>query len=596
MNLQLLHGHAALSAEFEVLRRNADRLPEPSSIDQDGSALDGHVIAAEWFTYRKRGLLAPFGVGTVDQALLAVLQTKWVFVRLYGLAHKTVIVDEVHAYDTYMTSLLERLLEWLAALGSSVVLLSATLPQNRRRQLAIAYADGLAVTAPGQPLSETAYPRLTWVTKQETNSRCVPRRREGERVVQLQWLDGEVPVEPGQKFPLADLLQEALAAGGCAAVICNTVRRAQQVYRSLQPYFPDLGTDGWPELDLFHSQYLFGEREVREQRARLRFGKEGETVEVRAADTAETTPTSQTRTVERPHRAVIVATQVIEQSLDLDFDLMVTDMAPVDLILQRSGRLHRHEQRQRPTQLRTATLHVCHPRAVAGDVPEFSAADEYIYDAHILLRSWLALQGSRSISIPGEVEGLIEAVYGEERACPAEASALLRHRWQTSWDELQETVAKERAEASNRWLKPISYRGQLWRLMADPREEDAPDFHQAFQALTRLADPSVQVVFLYEQPSGVSIDSAGLEQVQLSDTPWGLLARRMLYRALKISQRRVVFTLLKEEVPAGWQRSSLLRHYRVLTLDQNDSTEVGNYQLRLDPELGLEITARGEQA
>ncbi len=102
------------------MRLRGQRPPRPSP----------SIIAAEWFTYRKRGLLAPFGVGTINQALLAVLQTRHVFVRLFGLAHKTVIIDEVHAYDAYMTTLLERLLEWLAAFGSSVV---CSLPPSPRR-------------------------------------------------------------------------------------------------------------------------------------------------------------------------------------------------------------------------------------------------------------------------------------------------------------------------------------------------------------------------------------------------------------------------------------------------------------------------------
>ena len=143
VQLQLLHGHAALSSEFQLLRRNNDRMFTPVYGGVEDDAGDPAVVAAEWFTYRKRGLLAPFGVGTVDQVLLAALQTRHVFVRLFGLAHKTVIVDEVHAYDTYMTTLLERLLEWLAALGSSVVLLSATLPRGRRQQLLDAYSRGL---------------------------------------------------------------------------------------------------------------------------------------------------------------------------------------------------------------------------------------------------------------------------------------------------------------------------------------------------------------------------------------------------------------------------------------------------------------------
>src|SRR3974377_275391 len=118
----------------QALRQQANRIFTPYDIEAEEERSPGHppadVIAAEWFTYRKRGLLAPYGVGTVDQGLLAVLKTRHYFVRLFGLSHKTVVVDEVHAYDAYMSKLLERLLEWLAALKCSVVLLSATLPSN----------------------------------------------------------------------------------------------------------------------------------------------------------------------------------------------------------------------------------------------------------------------------------------------------------------------------------------------------------------------------------------------------------------------------------------------------------------------------------
>lgn len=119
------------------------------------------MIAGEWFTYRKRGLLSPFGVGTIDQALLSVLQTRHFFVRLFGLSQKTVIIDEVHAYDAYMSALLERLLEWLGAMECTVVLLSATLPESRRRALLAAYACGGGIGGPA--VEQAEYPRLSWV-------------------------------------------------------------------------------------------------------------------------------------------------------------------------------------------------------------------------------------------------------------------------------------------------------------------------------------------------------------------------------------------------------------------------------------------------
>jgi CRISPR-associated endonuclease/helicase Cas3 len=131
VNLQLLHGHASLSAEFQLLRERASD-PLPAGVEEDArdDGASSTVFAAEWFTYRKRGLLAPYGVGTIDQALLAVLRTRHFFVRMFGLCNKTVIIDEVHAYDAYMSGLLDRL-AWLGALGATVVLLSATLPPLR---------------------------------------------------------------------------------------------------------------------------------------------------------------------------------------------------------------------------------------------------------------------------------------------------------------------------------------------------------------------------------------------------------------------------------------------------------------------------------
>jgi CRISPR-associated endonuclease/helicase Cas3 len=121
VNVQLLHGHAALSSDFRAMladeRSFLSALDIPEDHNQGFDGAKPGVVAAAWFTARKRGLLAPFGVGTVDQALLAVLQTRHFFVRMLGLAGKTVVFDEVHAYDTYMSVLLERLLGWLGALG-----------------------------------------------------------------------------------------------------------------------------------------------------------------------------------------------------------------------------------------------------------------------------------------------------------------------------------------------------------------------------------------------------------------------------------------------------------------------------------------------
>ena len=576
-NLQLLHGHASLSAEFAILRRAGDSLFAPSQIYGGNGAREDRVVAAEWFTYRKRGLLAPFGVGTVDQALLAALQTRHVFVRLFGLAHKPIVVDEVHAYDTYMTSLLERLLEWLAALGSSVVLLSATLPRGKAEALLAAYGRGLGAGAV-RPSEVAEYPRLSWLSARASGSRHVATSAEMSRTLQVRWVDGRLP-NPGEPFALGEDVKEALRDGGCAAVICNTVRRAQDVYLALKPYFGDLADDGFPELDLLHARFPYEERQRRERRSLVRFGKPDGQVQA-----GEDEPAS----VCRPKRAVLVSTQIIEQSLDLDFDLMVSDLAPVDLLLQRSGRLQRH-QRVRPEGLPTPTMWICLPELDPSDIPSFGQGDGLIYEPHVLLRSWLTLRGCDQIRIPEGVEELVESVY-DDRECPADLNADVGDRWVTTRKELLEQLESDRREAEDRWLKRPDYDGDLYRIAANPLAEDAPDFHRAHQALTRLTEPTVEVVCLHGSTERPSLDPAGREPLDLKTVPTVPLAKRLLMRSLSIGSKRVVFALLGQAVPTGWQKSPLLRRHRLLAFGQGGLAQVGKYWLRLDDEVGLVVT------
>jgi CRISPR-associated endonuclease/helicase Cas3 len=196
-NLMLQHGKAALNKQFEKLRFAATVYDE----DEHPSA----VVAEGWFAANKKHrFLAPYGVGTIDQALLAVLQTKHVFVRLFGLAGKCVILDEVHAYDAYMTTLMERLLRWLAAIGCPVVLLSATLPQQKRLKLLRAYS--------GEELPEpesVTYPRVTYVSQSgRVEVRHIEADARRARTVGLGWLDeGRLAIRCATRLRRADARQ-----------------------------------------------------------------------------------------------------------------------------------------------------------------------------------------------------------------------------------------------------------------------------------------------------------------------------------------------------------------------------------------------------
>jgi len=584
VNLMLLHGHAALSAEFEIQRQLANESSfTVSGIEDNKQSYDKvqpGVIASEWFTYRKRGLLSPFGVGTIDQILLAALQTKHVFVRLFGLANKTVIIDEVHAYDTYMTTLLERLLEWLAALGASVVVLSATLPQSRRNDLLKAYARGLNKTDIEVPVAVTKmpYPRISWTDKDVYSARHVDTSPQSTRILHLDWTDGELPSEYSE-FCLGKLLQERLSEGGCAAVICNTVDRAQQVYMALKRYFPEIASDGQPELDILHARYLYGERKRREERTLIRFGNPDGKVKCQDGNESK---------IIRPQRAVLVASQVIEQSLDLDFDLIISDMAPVDLLLQRAGRMHRHE-RSRPSKLRKPTLCICAPE-MKGQIPYFGACTEAVYDLHVLLKSWLTIKDSDSIQIPEDVEKLIENVYSEED-CPTNLTEELEEMWKKSKDKLEQDKEDEKGEAYERWIKWPGFTQEIWKISSEPREEDNPELHNKHQALTRLTGISANVLCLYGDMGQPYLDIERQQPLDILGKPDKMTTKELLMHVIHVSHRGLVNNIIDEgqQMPTAWLKEALLRHHHILFFNNENQCQFKKYTLSLNNETGLII-------
>jgi CRISPR-associated endonuclease/helicase Cas3 len=373
VNFHLVHGHAAW----------LDELKEKVELQSVGDDKDGKagVQAESWFAPRKRTLLAPFGVGTVDQTLMSILQTHHFFVRLFGLSHKVIIFDEVHAYDTFMSTLFHRLLEWLSAVGTSVIILSATLPAKTRSELVQAY---MGHELPDTPVS---YPTLT-IADSNTKPRTIELTPPENITLQLGWDVGREPEE------ILVYLQEKLVDGGCTAVICNTVRRAQDIYRVLdkarQDGLLDIEEDN---LILFHARFPPIWRQAIEEQVLRKFGK----------------PDEDGLSPYRPQKAIVVATQVIEQSLDLDFDLMITDLAPIDLLIQRAGRLHRHQRAERNGHERR--LVTTQPPQDETGLPDFDS-DVYVYEPYILLRSYLALHNRPVILLPGQTVELIEAVYG----------------------------------------------------------------------------------------------------------------------------------------------------------------------------------------
>lgn len=386
-SLVLAHGGRNLNDRFrEMIAPPEDT--SPFTGDEEGSAAQ----CAAWLADNaKKSLLAPAGVGTVDQAVAACLANRHQAVRMIGLLRNVLIVDEVHAYDPYLLALLGRTLTFQAAMGGDVILLSATLPLVTRRELAAAFTRGLGREV--EPPVSLAYPLLTRVSGSavEEPEGLRPARRDR---VGIQWLDSESQV--------VEALCRTVKAGGCACWIRNTVDEAMTglilAGRRL----------GRGMVTLFHARMAMVDRLAVEQDLVSRFG-----------------PASGP---EARSGRLVVATQVVEQSLDIDFDFMVSDLAPMDLLLQRVGRLHRHQQRtHRPTEEAVLAIHgpewTDQPDANWYKTRFPGAA--YVYPHHgRLWRTGRLLRDAGRLDLPGDYRKLMEGVYGPEVVFPEALEAL----------------------------------------------------------------------------------------------------------------------------------------------------------------------------
>lgn len=382
-SLVLAHGARHLSDSFMASVTNYGT----QATDEEATAQ-----CSEWLAdNRKKALLADVGVGTLDQALLAVLPSRFQSLRLLGLAGHILIIDEVHAYDPYMNKLLRTLLTFHAAFGGSAILLSATLPTHIRRGFIAAFASGCA-DHQNITLQNDAYPLVT-AFSQEGGTTEIPIEAIPQRCCRV-----EVKLIAKQD-EIEDLIVEAANRGRCVCWIRNTVHDALNGYVSLKEKL------GERNLSLFHARFAMGDRLEIENAVIAAFGKES--------------------TAQERSGKVLIATQVVEQSLDLDFDFLVSDLAPMDLLIQRAGRLHRHRRDEHGNQLSEGPDRRESPCLIIhGPLPEESAATNwykeafpkaaFVYPSHGCL--WLTarlLADKKALTMPDDARELIEAAFSE---------------------------------------------------------------------------------------------------------------------------------------------------------------------------------------
>jgi CRISPR-associated endonuclease/helicase Cas3 len=341
------------------------------------------VPGRSWFHTAKRGLLAPFAVGTIDQALMASMNVKHGFVRTFGLAGKVVILDEVHTYDAYTGTILDRLVDELRQLHCTVVILSATLTNERRWRLLGANSSG-----------DAPYPViLSLPSGRRKPIETIPAVSVGNTV------------EIRHVYAVDDAFEESIIraeSGQQVLWIENTVSEAQKAFSILAAR-----SDGTAiECGLLHSRFIQADRELLEEYWVSRYGKDGV---VQRGD----------------HGRILVGTQVLEQSLDIDADFLVTRICPTDMLLQRIGRLWRHASTNRPEGAACEAWVLTVGFQSAEAVPEKAfGMTAFIYSPYVLLRTLQALESITKISLPGDIRGLLETTYETKN----ESEAMMRHK------------------------------------------------------------------------------------------------------------------------------------------------------------------------
>ncbi|MDO5581640.1 MAG: CRISPR-associated helicase Cas3' [Planctomycetia bacterium] len=391
--VRLIHGSAWM--RLPILTKQGFQKKEkrdPNSLKKIENDRD---VGSLWYQSSKRGLLQPFAAGTVDQALLGMIPfVKHAFLRLFGLAGKVVILDEVHSYDIYTGTILDKLVQKLAKLGASVIILSATLTRERRNKLLSEFKDDkkeiytdwrkqaqkntvqnfsdkviLPDSTDPYPLISCRYHSGKTI---HVNTKPLP-----DRVVYISHMEQGDPNLPS-------IIAKRAVSGEMILCILNTVDKAQSFYKKIKSELKD----NFPleRIGLLHSRFPLWRREELENKWLGIYGKNGD----------------------RTCGAILVATQIVEQSVDIDADLIISDLAPTDMLLQRLGRLWRHSQKRKATK---PEMIILHPPKGDNSYLERLGADAWVYSPYVLARSDEEWRKRDFIALPSEIRTILEATY-----------------------------------------------------------------------------------------------------------------------------------------------------------------------------------------
>ncbi len=547
-NLRLSHSKAYLNEDL-------NNLPYCNPRGDDKQ----YVTINQWFSGRKTAVLDEFVVGTVDQFLMTALKQKHLALRHLGFSKKVIVIDEVHAYDAYMNQYLLQSLKWMGAYGIPVILLSATLPKESRTKLIAAYIEG---ANPQQnetiTLNSHSYPLITYSDGNEIKQFDDFIIENDKRISVLKISDEQ----------LLEQVEDLLSDGGILGIVLNTVKRAQEIGHVLSEKF------GEDVVEILHSGFIATERVRKEKELLDTIGKDGE----------------------RPYKKIIVGTQVIEQSLDIDFDVMISDLAPVDLLLQRMGRLHRHDN-LRTSKLSEPKLYILG----CNENMEFDSGSSNVYGNYFLARTQSFLP--RYIDIPSDISSLVQDVYGEVEM---EIGGVLREKY-LDFKLINESIIKSKETRAKgfRIGNPIEKKGRRektdlvgWLEKTIPEDNDERAYAQV-----RDSDDTIEVIALVKMDNGYSLigkdedisDEIFDDNVAKEIASNTINLPRLLTKNYNIDETIETLEGYNITYLSDWQESKWLKGALGVIFEKEDiesniyKFELGDYRLIYDKKYGIFI-------
>lgn len=549
-SIQLVHGKSALNKDFR-------KLPKGNSINIDDEE-NGSVIVNEWFSGRKTSALDDFVVGTIDQFLMVALKQKHLALRHLGFSKKVVILDEVHAYDAYMSQYLLKAIKWMGAYEVPVIILSATLPSQQRENILKSYMCGKGIKwrniENADQLKTDAYPLITY--------------NDGSEIHQVKKFEKQDPkniqIIHIQEDQLLATVTAALEDGGVVGIIVNTVRRSQELARHFSEIFGD------DIVDLLHSSFIATERIRKEKELLQQIGKN----------------------VERPNKKVIIGTQVIEQSLDIDFDVMISDLAPMDLLIQRIGRLHRHPI-ERPKKHEIARFYVL---GISEELV-FDEGSSFVYGDYLLARTQYFLPDL--IKIPDDISPLVQKVYSPDFLFEFPNQKLQQKYLETQVKHNDKIEKKEKKAKTYRIADPILRvpRHRNTSLIGWLENSHPNDSEEKANAQVRDIEDIIEVIALKRMCNGYSlfIENQDISQSIANPSIAKKVAQNTLrlpmslFKDYNIDQTIEELERYNNSCLSQWRNSLWLKGELGIIFDENNEFILNGFKLSYDEKYGITI-------